>query len=159
LVEDKAFENVRNQIGFCGIWCGSCAVGNGTLGGLSKRCEHIVGGYGVDEWGAEDEGFNGQEFMETLRLIQNISICRGCIKGGGKTNCEIRACASRKKLADCMECSETKTCRNLEALEKVRTGALRVGMLARFENDKTDRQELIRKWTAEISGKCPYCGA
>jgi hypothetical protein len=41
----------------------------------------------------------------------------------------------------------------------VRTGALQVGMLARFENDEADRQELIRKWTADIESRCPQCGA
>jgi len=60
-METKSFENVRNQIGFCGIWCGSCVVGNGALRDLSRRCEHIIGGYGVDKWGAEDQGFNGQD--------------------------------------------------------------------------------------------------
>jgi hypothetical protein len=53
-MDAKAFENVRNQIGYCGIWCGNCAVGNGTMRQMAKRCEHIVGGYGVDEWGATD---------------------------------------------------------------------------------------------------------
>jgi hypothetical protein len=63
-METTAFENIRNQIGRCGIWCGSCVVGNGALRDLSKRCEHIIGGYGVDEWGAEDMGFNGQEYED-----------------------------------------------------------------------------------------------
>ena len=158
-METKAFENVRNQIGRCGIWCGSCVVGNGALRDLSKRCEHIIGGYGVDRWGAEDMGVNGQEFMKTLQSIQNIPICRGCLKGGGKTDCAIRTCASSKKLSDCMECSETKTCKNRESLQKVRTGALRVGMLAKTEHEKSDDQELMRKWTAEIKNRCPQCGA
>ena len=38
----KAFENVQGQIGFCGIWCGSCVVGNGTLKELTKRYEEII---------------------------------------------------------------------------------------------------------------------
>jgi len=36
----------------------------------------------VDKWSAEDMGFNGQEFMKTFQSIQNIPICRGCLKGG-----------------------------------------------------------------------------
>jgi hypothetical protein len=156
-METKAFENVKNQIGCCGIWCGSCVVGNGTLKALAKRCEHVIGGYGVDEWAAKD--FDGKEFMKGLAAIQTVPVCRGCLKGGGNEVCKIRPCVSNKKLHDCMECKDMKTCENTEALQKVRTGALRVGMLARTENDKTDRQELIKKWTAEIKSKCPHCGA
>ena len=156
-METEAFENVKNQIGRCGIWCGSCVVGNGTLKTLAKRCEHIIGGYGVDEWGAKD--FDGKEFMKGLTSIQTVPICQGCLKGGGNEICKMRPCASGKKLSNCIECSEMKTCKNVEALQKVRTGALRVGMLAKAENDKTDEQGLIRKWTAEIKSKCPQCGA
>jgi hypothetical protein len=156
-METRAFENVMNQIGRCGIWCGSCVVGNGTLKTLAERCEHIIGGYGVDEWGAKN--FDGKGFMKGLASIQDLPICQGCLRGGGNEECRIRPCASSKKLSDCMECTEIKTCKNTEALQKVRAGALRVGMLAKTENDKTEEQELIRMWTAEIRSKCPHCGA
>ncbi len=156
-METKAFETVRNQIGRCGIWCGSCVVGNGTLKELAKRCEHIIGGYGVDEWGARN--FDGKEFMKGLTSIQTLPVCQGCLKGGGNDECKIRPCASSKKLSDCMECSETKTCKSRESLQKVRTGALRVGMLAKTEHEKTDNQELVTKWTTEIKSRCPRCGA
>ena len=78
-METETFENVKGQIGRCGIWCGSCAVGNGTLKKLAKRCEHIIGGYGVDEWGAKD--FDGKEFMKRLASIQALPVCQGCLKG------------------------------------------------------------------------------
>ncbi len=80
-MDSMHFENVKNQIGRCGIWCGSCVVGNGTLKQLAKRCEHIIGGYGVDEWGTKD--FDGKEFMKGLTSIQNLPVCVGCLKGGG----------------------------------------------------------------------------
>jgi len=111
----------------------------------------------VDKWGAEDQGFDGQEFMKILQSIQNIPICRGCLKGGGATNCKIRACASNKKLADCTECKEFMTCENREALEKVRTGALRVGMLVKNGRDKASQQQLIKKWTTELKNMWPSC--
>ena len=153
----KAFENVKNQIGYCAIWCGSCVVGNGTLKELTKRYEHIVRGYGVDKWGAEDQGFDGQALMKTLRSIQNIPICRGCLKGGGATNCRIRACVSSKKLADCTECKEFMSCENREALQKVRTGALDAGMLVKTDKDTADQQQLIKKWTTQITNRFPNC--
>jgi hypothetical protein len=149
----KAFENVKNQIGYCGLWCGSCIVGNGTLKELTKRYEHLIGGYGIDEWGAKD--FDGKEFMKGLASIQNLPICSGCLKGGGNDTCKIRPCAQNKKISDCSECNEQTACKNTEPLQKVRTGALRVGML--IKTDKTDQKQLIKKWTAEIRNKFPFC--
>jgi len=156
-MEAKAFENVKNQIGYCAIWCGSCIVGNGTLKELTKKYAYIVNGYGIDKWGASDQGFNGEEFMKSLKAIQNIPICRGCQKGGGAQNCKIRACAQSKKLADCTQCKEFMTCENREALDHVRTGALKVGMMAKTEKDNASQQQLIKKWIAEISEKFPNC--
>ena len=156
-MEAKAFENVKNQIGYCAIWCGSCVVGNGALKESTKRYEHIIGAYGVDKWGAEDQGFDGQEFMKALTLMQNIPICRGCLKGGGATNCKIRACASSKKSADCTECKEFMACENREALQNVRTGALNAGMIVKTDKDTADQQQLVKKWTAEITSRFPTC--
>jgi len=149
-VEAKAFENVKNQIGYCGLWCGSCVVGNGTLKELTKRYEHIIRGYGVHDWGAKD--FDSKEFMKGLASIQSLPICQGGLKGGGNDECKIRPCASSMKISDCSECNERATCKNLEALQKVRTGARRVDMLI-----KTDKgqQQLIEKWTAELKNKWP----
>ena len=87
--------------------------------------------------GANEQGFNGQEFMKSLQAIQKIPICQGYLKGGGATNCKIRACAQSRKLADCTECKEFMKCENREALGHVHTGALKVGMIVRTEKVKS----------------------
>jgi hypothetical protein len=46
-------------------------------------------------------------------------------------------------------------CKNSEALQKVRTGALGVGMLVKA--GKGGQSQLKEKWTAEIRNKFPYC--
>jgi hypothetical protein len=153
MMQAEAFENVRNQIGYCGLWCGSCIVGNGSLKELTKKYAHLVKGYGVNEWGAI--GFDSGEFMKGLASIQSLPICAGCLKGGGNDQCRIRPCASAKKIPDCGECNETKKCKNAEALQKVRSGALAVGMI--LKTGKGDQAKLMKKWTAETRGKFPYC--
>ncbi len=153
-MESKPFENVKNQIGFCGLWCGSCIVGNGALKELTRRYEHIIIGYGVDKWGAKD--FDEKEFLKGLASIQSIPICQGCLKGDGNDECKIRPCALNKKIADCTECNEQLSCKKLDSLRKVHAGALRVGMLIKTDKDKTN-QQLIRKWTAELKNKFPTC--
>ena len=44
----SAFENVQDQIGACGIWCGSCAVGNGSLRLASQRYSEVLEGHGIE---------------------------------------------------------------------------------------------------------------
>ena len=149
----KPFENVKNQIGFCGIWCGSCVAGNGTLRELTKGYEEIVEKYGLEEWAPKD--FDFKEFMKGLASIQAMPSCRGCLKGDGRSNCEMRACASNKNITDCSQCDQPTACKNLETLQKMRTGANRAGLYVKTEN--VDRQELIEKWTSELKSKWPCC--
>jgi hypothetical protein len=148
---DKPFENVKDQIGFCGIWCGSCVVGNGALRELTKKYEQVIEAYGLQEWGPKE--FDFKEFMKGLSSIQAIPLCQGCLKGDGKPNCEIRTCASRQKINDCSECNQPATCHNAESLQKMRTGALRGGLLVKTET--VDRRKLIEKWITELKAKWP----
>ncbi len=50
----SGFENVKNQIGYCGIWCGSCVAGNGTLAELAGRMKTTTEAYGLKQWAPKD---------------------------------------------------------------------------------------------------------
>ncbi len=152
-MKEKAFENVREQIGFCGIWCGSCVAGNGTLRELTKRYEGVIGAYGLEEWASND--FDYQEFSKGLTSIQNIPLCPGCLKGGGRDNCEMKICASRKNIDTCSVCHELAACKHVEILQTMRSGALAAGLFVGTED--VDRQQLIEKWTAELKNQWPCC--
>jgi len=147
----RTFENVKNQIGFCGIWCGSCVVGNGVLRELTKGYEKIIKSYGLEEWAPKD--FDFKQFIKGLASIQAIPLCPGCLKGGGRDNCEMKACASKKKIHDCSECDKPTACKNIEILQKMRTGALRAGLMVKTKD--VDRQKLIMKWTTELESRWP----
>lgn len=149
-MKDKAFKNVKDQIGFCGIWCGSCVAGNGALGELTKKYEDIIKKYDLEDWAPKD--FDFKEFRKGLASIQAIPLCPGCLKGGGRENCEIRECASSKNITDCSECDKPEVCK-IELLPKMRTGALDAGLFVKTE--KSDRQELIEKWTTELKIQWP----
>lgn len=150
----KAFDNVKNQIGYCGIYCGSCVVGNGTLKELTKRYEDIIQRYGLKEWAPKDSDF--QEFSKGLASIQTIPLCRGCLKGGGRDNCEMKACASSKKIHDCSECNRPEECKNPEILQHMRTGARDAGLFVKTEK-VPEQKTLIEKWTKELKSKWPSC--
>jgi hypothetical protein len=149
----KAFENVKDQIGFCGIWCGSCVVGNGTLQEITKRYKKLIQAYGVSEWCPKD--FDYDEFTKGLASLQRMPLCSGCMKGGGRDNCEIRACASDKELQDCTECSEHTECKHDKILEQMRSGALKAGLFVRA--NETDRETLLLEWIATLKTKWPSC--
>jgi hypothetical protein len=153
LLGTEAFENVKNQIGFCGIWCGSCVVGNGTLRELTKKYETIIQNYDLEGWAPKD--FDFKEFAKGLASIQAVPLCPGCLKGGGRDNCEMKACASKKGINDCSECDQPEVCENLEMLQKMRTGARNAGLFVKTEN--VDQRELIEKWTTELKSKWPCC--
>lgn len=147
----KAFENVKDQIGSCGIWCGSCVAGNGALKELTKKYDEIITKYDLEDWAPKD--FDFKEFKKGLESIQGMPLCPGCLKGGGRPDCEMRACASAKNLDDCSECDQPEACTPVELLQKMRTGALGAGLFVKTE--KTDQQKLLEKWLAQIKNKWP----
>lgn len=149
----KPFEDVRNQIGYCGIWCGSCVVGNGTLRELTKRYEEIIKGYGLEEWAPKD--FDFKEFSKGLASIRDMPLCRGCLRGDGNPNCQIRACALKNNVEDCAECDRPTECDNVERLQRMRTGALDAGLMVKTE--KVVREKLIERWTTELRRRWPSC--
>jgi hypothetical protein len=152
-MDRKAFENVKGQIGYCGLWCGSCIVGNGTLLELTKRYRELIKGYGVEGWGLKDRGMDGDGFINTLIAIENLALCPGCLKGGGNDACTMRPCAREKKVTDCTECREKASCRSLDALGRVRTGAAKVGMLMKSGGSRPG----IEDWVGEMRKRFPGC--
>jgi hypothetical protein len=148
-----SFENVRSQIGYCGIWCGSCVVGTGALRELTGRYEGTTKAYGLHDWAPRD--FDHSEFWKGLESIRGIPLCPGCLRGGGRDDCEIRACASSRELHDCTECGEFGECEQAEIVEKMRSGARAAGLFVK-EPD-TENEELIERWTAELKGRWPCC--
>ncbi len=152
-LKTDAFDNVRDQIGYCGIWCGSCVVGNGVLRKLTKEYEKLIKDYDLAEWAPKDFDFN--EFMKGFASIKTMPLCPGCLKGGGRDNCEMKACATRKNIMDCSECHEPEACKHKKILEHMQTGALRAGLFVKTKN--VNRKKLLAKWCEELRKKWPSC--
>ena len=143
-----AFENVKDQLAYCGLWCGSCSVGNGTVNELSRKCAKTMTDYGVNEWGPKEVDYD--VLLKGLTTISKMEPCRGCLKGGGRTNCEIRACATEKGFAECVDCGSKEACRNSKILHHMRSGALKVGM--KVKDKAGDRAKVLEDWIAEVGG-------
>jgi hypothetical protein len=150
-LEVAAFENVKNQTGFCGIWCGSCAAGNGAMTELTRKYEDLVKKHNLEKWASKR--FDFKEFAKGLACIQTMPLCSGCRKGGGSSTCKIRICALEKGLTDCSECDQLIACRNFEQLEKTNPKIKEDLMKLRG----ADRERTIEKWTDESRKRWPHC--
>jgi hypothetical protein len=150
-LEAEPFENVKNQIGFCGIWCGSCAGGNGAIPELAKGFEEIVKKCELEKWVPRE--FDFKEFMKGLACTQAAPLCSGCKKGGGPPTCKVRMCALGKGILDCSQCDQLIDCKNFEQLEK--TYPKIKGGLMEIKN--RSQPALIEKWMGELKNKWPHC--
>lgn len=150
---EAGFENVKNPIGFCGIWCGSCVVGNGALREMAKRFRQTTDGYGLREWAPP--GLDYDEFSGGLDAIMGLPVCPGCLKGGGRDNCEIRACALERGIEDCTQCREFGECQHVKIVETMRSGAVAAGLFVMKEGD--EREKILQEWDAKLREQWPCC--
>lgn len=146
-----AFENVRGQIGCCGIWCGSCAVGNGSLKRLTAKYEEVVESHGLKHWAPNDLDY--KEFVRALGAVRRVASCAGCRKGGGRDDCELRSCCGTKGVSDCLECSERSNCDHHDLLEHMRSGARAAGLFVK--EPMAPNEALLRDWEAKIRSTWP----
>lgn len=150
-MRSETFENVRGQIGYCGIWCGSCAGGNGTVAELARRLEQMIQGYSLEKWLPKQFDFG--EFTKGLQCIQTNVVCRGCRNGGGPSNCKIRICGLQKGVSDCSLCDELTKCSNFDLIEKNHP-KIKEDLL---ETRNANHEELFQKWLHELRTKWPHC--
>jgi hypothetical protein len=150
-MKSNPFENVKDQIGCCGIWCGSCVAGNGALRELTRRYSEIVDGYDLQDWAPKD--FDFKEFRKGLSSLAAMALCPGCLKEGGRPDCEIRSCVRNKNLDDCSQCKTRSTCPHSGLLETMQTGAQEANLLVKLED--VDGEETLKEWMEEIKSLWP----
>ena len=142
--------HVMGQIGYCGIWCGSCVVGSSALMELARRYRQMVDSHGVEHWGAQ--GFDYAEFVKGLESISKLEVCPGCLSGGGRDDCELRLCATRREAECCVDCDLFGDCTHGELLEHMRSGARQAGLAVIDTSADGQRvlsdtdSELVRRW-------------
>lgn len=147
--ENRPFDRVKNQIGYCGIWCGNCPGGNGVTQELTKRYEEFVKLSQIEKWAPKDFDFG--EFMKGLGSIQSMSLCPGCMEGGGAPECTIRTCAKGKGHEQCNGCEQLEDCREFKVLEaslpEIKKGLMQLKR----------KEDAIEEWTSELARKWPSC--
>jgi hypothetical protein len=146
-----AYNRVKDQAGYCGIWCGSCVVGNGTLQLLGAEYEDVIRNYDLENWAPKT--FDFKEFLKGLETIKATPLCAGCRKGGGWEACPMRGCVIKKKITDCAECNDQAVCPHSASLEKMRTGSAKAGLFVKTR--KGNQKKLIAEWAPKLKTRWP----
>ncbi len=142
-------ESVLPQIGRCGIWCGSCVVGNGALMEMARRYREMVESHGLEHWGAT--GFDYAEFTKGLGCVSRLDVCPGCLSGGGRDECRLRRCVEGRGLDTCVDCTEFPDCSHGELLEHMRSGARRAGLTV--IDSRADSERVVEGGESQLSDR------
>jgi hypothetical protein len=148
-----AYDRVKDQVGRCGIWCGSCVVGNGTLQRLTTKYEEVIKNYDLENWAPKT--FDFKEFLKGLETIKATPLCAGCRKGGGWEECPMRGCVDKNKIADCAECDDQAACPHSPSLEKMRTGSVRAGLFVKTR--KGNQKKFVAQCAVKLKTRWPSC--
>lgn len=88
-------------MGPCGISCGDCVLGNGTVAETAEKLKQFIQMYGVAEWaptvpGGSEVDFKGLD--QSLDWIQTYTSCPGCEQNGGASKLLDSILLQRKEL-------------------------------------------------------------
>jgi len=150
-MKTSAFNKVKDQVGRCGIWCGSCIVGNGTLKELTGRYEKVIRDYDLENWAPKT--FDFREFKKGLETLKATPLCVGCRKGGGWDTCPMRGCVAKKKITDCAECADQAACPHSASLKKMRTGSIRAGLFVKIR--RGNQKKFVAQWATKLKNRWP----
>jgi hypothetical protein len=115
---------VKKQVGPCGITCGTCFLGDGTMAKTMAEANKYINMSGIKEWGGMIPGgteINWPETEKALKWMNKYAYCAGCEEGGGPPDCAIRVCANEKGYDLCSKCTELDTCEKLNWLGEPET--------------------------------------
>jgi hypothetical protein len=111
LTEDHAI--VKDQVAPCGIRCGDCDLGNGSVSETATDLMRYVKRYDLPSWAHELPGGSDIDFKQfelNLAWVGKWLKCPGCLRGGGNPECPIRLCAKERDLSNCAQCDDLKVC-------------------------------------------------
>jgi hypothetical protein len=117
--EDYAI--VKDMVTPCGIKCGECLMGNGSLRETAIDLSKYLKMYDVASWASAIPGGSDIDFKQldqNLQWVQRSLKCPGCINGGGSPECPVRICSKEKGHTSCSQCVELMSCHKFDWLGK-----------------------------------------
>jgi hypothetical protein len=107
------YTKVKDQVAPCGLRCGECDLGNGSVAETALSLMKYIKTYDLPSWAHELPGGNNIDFDQldqNLIWVGKSLRCPGCIRRGGNPDCPIRLCSKEKGLSSCAQCIDLKTC-------------------------------------------------
>lgn len=106
---------------YCGLYCGDCAFGRGTIPDLARDLRKELREARFDKVAEvipfkEFQGY--PQCYEVLGAMVKLR-CKGCRDGSRSRFCEVAQCAQKKELEGCWECDDFSECGKLKFLEHV----------------------------------------
>lgn len=117
----EAFDQVKDQMGPCGIVCAACDLGNGTVAETALKLLEYLKMYAVSSWAPAVPGGGDVDFDrldQALNWVQTYTRCFGCGQGGGPPDCAIRNCSKERGYELCSECPDLEGCDKFDWLQK-----------------------------------------
>ncbi len=113
--------NELEKTGFCGLHCGDCAFGQGTVPDLARDLRKQLRECRFDKV-AETIPF--KEFQDYGKCYEVLGAmvklrCGGCRTSARSKFCRVAECARRKDFDGCWECGDFAECKKLQFLEPV----------------------------------------
>ena len=99
--------------GVCGVYCGQCPSGNGTIRSLAGKLIRYTADLISDNPDFEIKEFNVKEFREGLRWFHESYGCPTCLKIK-EPWCEVMKCEKVRKLKSCLLCDSFLECPHTE---------------------------------------------
>ncbi len=106
---------------FCGLYCGDCPFGQGTIPDLARDLRKELRACRFDKIAADIPFKEFQDYgkcYEVLGAMVKLR-CGGCRTGSRSKFCKVAECARRKNLSGCWECGDFSGCKKLQFLEPV----------------------------------------
>jgi hypothetical protein len=110
-IEDYSI--VKDQVAPCGLRCGECNLGNGTVAETAINLRKYIQTYDLPSWADQLPGgvdIDFKQFDNNLIWVGTYLKCPGCLRGGGSPECPIRLCSKEKGFSSCAQCDELKAC-------------------------------------------------
>ncbi len=106
---------------YCGLYCGDCAFGQGTIPDLARDLRKELRAFHFDKV-AEAIPFkefqNYEQCYEVLGAMVKLR-CGGCRTSARSKFCKVAECARRQGVEGCWQCGKFADCKKLAFLEPV----------------------------------------
>jgi len=87
--------NPKFLAGYCGLYCGACAIYQGKIKQAVENLRSLIKAYGFDKFVSELARWNPafkhyREFEEVMKAFEEtFGECPACMQGGGAPQCQI----------------------------------------------------------------------